>query len=49
MNFFSQAVVLNTEFGVQQKMKEWFDKEMLAGEKVNIELCPLEFTVYTYK
>lgn len=38
MNFFSLAVVIDAEFGVQQEMKEWFDKEMLVGEKVNIEL-----------
>jgi len=47
MNLFSQSVVSDVEFDVPKEMIEWFDKEKLAGEKVNIELCPLEFTVYT--
>jgi len=39
MNFFSQPVVLDTEFGVQQEMTAWFDKEKLGQlESVNIEL-----------
>jgi glycosidase len=49
MNLFSQPVVLNAEFGVQQEMKEWFDKETLVGEKVNIELLPWEYRVYSCK
>lgn len=38
MNLFSQTVVLSTKFDVQKEMKEWFDKEVLMGEKVNIGL-----------
>ncbi len=49
MNLFSQPVVLDAEFGVQQEMKEWFGKEMLVGEKVNIELQPWEYRVYSCK
>lgn len=49
MNLFSQPVVLDTEFDVQQKMRAWFGKEELVGEKVNIELQPWEYRVYTCK
>jgi hypothetical protein len=47
MNLFSQPVVLDIKFDVQQEMREWFDKEKLVGEKVNIELQPWEYKVYT--
>ncbi|MGV8092297.1 MAG: alpha-amylase family glycosyl hydrolase [Mangrovibacterium sp.] len=49
MNLFSQPVVLDVKFGVQQEMIEWFDKKRLVGEKVNIELQPWEYKVYMCK
>jgi len=39
MNLFSQPAVLYAEFGVQQEVIAWFDKEKLEiVEEVNIEL-----------
>ena len=49
MNIFSQMVVLNSKFDVQQEMIEWFDKEVLVGEKVNIGLQSWKYKVYTCK
>jgi hypothetical protein len=49
MNLFAQPVVSDVEFGVQQEMVEWFNQEKLEGEKVDIELHPWEYKVFTSK
>lgn len=49
MNLFAQPVVSDVEFGVQQEMVEWFNQEKLEGEKVDIELLPWQYKVYTSK
>jgi len=49
MNLSAQPVVSGVEFGGQQEMVEWFNQEKLEGEKVDIELHPWEYKVFTSK
>ncbi|MCW0481514.1 alpha-amylase family glycosyl hydrolase [Gaoshiqia sediminis] len=50
MNLSSQPVVDSVEFDVQHDFAAWKGKEkLIGGEKVNIELQPWEYKIYTRK
>jgi hypothetical protein len=49
MNFFSQTVVLNAEFDVQQEMEEWFDKRGIGERGRTSNFCPEYDGFYAYR